>query len=104
GMWPTPSAVTGSSGSYPTMTSSNFARSVTVRVIGPSDPRCDGQPAQTPERLTSPAVGRMPTMLFHVEGRLIEANPSCPTPIVPKLTDTAAPVPPDDPPTVRSGS
>ena len=49
--------------------------SVTVRVIGPSDPRRDGQPAHTPPRLTSPGVGRMPTMLFQVEGRRIEAKP-----------------------------
>jgi hypothetical protein len=78
--------------------------SVTVRVMGPSDPRRDGHPAQTPPRLTRPGVGRMPTMLFHAEGRRIEANPSCPTPMVAKFADTAAPVPPDEPPTVRSGS
>src|SRR3954469_3646584 len=86
------------------MTSRSLAMSVTVRVIGPSDPRRDGQPAHTPPRLTRPGVGRMPTMLFHVDGRRIEANPSWPTPMVAKLADTAAPVPPDEPPTVRSGS
>src|SRR3712207_8734369 len=48
--------------------------------------------------------GRIPTMLFQVDGRRMDAKPSWPTPSVAKLADTAAPVPPDEPPTVRSGS
>ena len=41
------------------MTSKSFAKSVTVRAIGPSEPLTEGQPAYTPERLTKPAVGRI---------------------------------------------
>ena len=45
GLVATPRAVIGSSGSYPTMPSSSRARSSTARVIGPSEPWIDGQPA-----------------------------------------------------------
>jgi hypothetical protein len=44
----------------------------------------------------------MPTMEFHVDGRRIDANPSCPTPTVAKFADTLAAEPPEEPPTVRS--
>ena len=67
-------AVSGSSGSYPTMMSSNFARSVTVRAMGPKEPWTDGHPAYTPPRLTRPAVGRIPTMQFQVAGRRMDAD------------------------------
>src|SRR5687767_13489407 len=86
------------------MTSSSLARSVTVRVIGPIWPVGDGYPAQTPDLVTRPGVGRMPTVLFHVLGRRIEANPSCPIATVPKFAVIPAAGPPDDPPTVRSRS
>ena len=67
------------------MTSSSLARSVTVRAIGPIWPVGDGYPPHTPDLVTRPGVGRMPTMLFHVLGRRIEANPSCPIATVPKV-------------------
>src|SRR5262245_49049311 len=86
------------------MTSSSFARSVTVRAIGPSVPLTDGQPAYMPVRLTRPAVGRMPETPFQVEGRRIDANPSWPTATVQKFADTLAPEPPEEPPAVRSRS
>jgi hypothetical protein len=57
-----------------------------------------------PDLLTNPGVGRMPATLFHVLGRRIEAKPSSPMATVPKLALTPAPGPPDEPPTVVSGS
>ena len=57
-----------------------------------------------PLRLTRPAVGRMPTTSFQVEGRRIDAKPSSPTVTVEKLAVRHAPEPPDDPPTVRARS
>ena len=38
------------------------------------------------------------------QGRRIDAKPSCPMPTVARLAATLAPVPPDDPPGVRSGA
>src|ERR1044072_2247817 len=86
------------------MTSRSLARSVTVRAIGPREPCTDGQPANTPLRLTRPAVGRMPATQFHVDGRRIDAKPSWPTATVQKFADTEAAEPPEEPPTVRSTS
>src|SRR6185312_1012885 len=86
------------------MQSSTLARSVTVRAIGPSEPLVVGQPPYTPPRLTSPIVGRRPVTPFQMEGRRIEAKPSCPIATVQKFADTAAPEPPDEPPAVRSRS
>src|SRR5438132_8903747 len=103
-MCPTPRAVTGSSGSYPTMTSRSRARSVTLRAIGPRDPLAKGQPSYIPPRLTRPAVGLIPTMPFQVDGLRIDAKPSSPTAIVEKFDETDAPGPPEDPPAVRSRS
>src|SRR5205807_7928372 len=76
----------------------------TLRAMGPSEPTSEGQPPYTPLRLTSPAVGRIPTRLFQVDGRRMEASPSWPTATVAKLALMLAPGPPDDPPTVRSRS
>src|SRR6266850_3224836 len=86
------------------MTSRSLARSVTLRAIGPREPKISGQQPYTPPRLTKPAEGRMPAMPFHVDGRRIDANPSCPTATVEKFAETDAAEPPDDPPTVRSTS
>src|SRR6202049_3741929 len=92
----------GSSESYTTMTSRSLATSVTVRAIGPREPFSSGQPSNMPLRLTMPAVGRIPTTEFQVDGRRIEAKPSSPTAIVAKFADRPAPDPPDEPPAVRS--
>src|SRR6266446_7565018 len=86
------------------MTSSSFATSVTVFAIGPSWPTGDGHPAHMPERVTRPGVGRMPTTLFQVDGRRMDAKPSSPIATAPKFALTPAPGPPEEPPTVRSGS
>src|SRR5215510_14385288 len=80
------------------------ARSVTVRAMGPSDVNKAGQPSHIPVRLTSPAEGCIPTRLFHVDGRRIEAEPSSPTPTAARLAAMPAPVPPDEPPAVRSSA
>src|SRR5437867_13263168 len=57
-----------------------------------------------PVRLTKPAEGCMPARLFHVDGRRMEAEPSSPTPTVAKFAARPAPVPPDEPPGVRSSA
>src|SRR5215510_265667 len=57
-----------------------------------------------PLRLTRPGVGRMLTTAFHPPGRRIEASVSSPSAKVEKFAATDAPDPPDEPPTVRSGS
>src|SRR5688572_17949180 len=86
------------------MTSSNFATSVTVRAIGASTPRIEGQPTHTPVRLTRPVVGLMPTTLFQVAGLRVEAANSWPIAIIPKFAARPAAEPPEDPPTVRERS
>src|SRR5207247_495224 len=86
------------------MPSRSFARSGTLRAIGPREPVTSGQPSYIPLRLTRPAVGLMPTTEFQVDGRRIDAKPSSPTAIVEKFADSPAPDPPDDPPTVRSSA
>src|SRR5919109_5178050 len=57
-----------------------------------------------PVRLTRPPVGRMATIPFQDPGRRREANVSSPRATVEKFAATAAPEPPDEPPTVRSRS
>src|SRR6266404_8208523 len=86
------------------MTSNRVARSLTVRAMGPRQPATDGHPAYTPPRLTRPAVGRIPAIEFQVDGRRIDAKPSCPTATVQKFAATLAAEPPDEPPAVRSKS
>src|SRR3972149_6701833 len=86
------------------MTSKSLARSVTVRAMGPREPLREGHPSYIPLRLTRPAVGRIPTRQFQVEGLRIEAKPSSPTPTVAKFAVMLAPGPPEEPPTVRSNA
>jgi hypothetical protein len=54
-----------------------------------------------PLRLTRPGVGRSATTPFQEPGRRIDASVSSPMASVEKLAASAAPEPPDDPPTVR---
>ncbi len=54
-----------------------------------------------PSRLTSPIVGRMPTMLLADAGERMEFTVSVPIPRMPKLAARPAPVPPLEPPGVR---
>src|ERR1700674_5088893 len=84
------------------MTSRSLATTVTVRAIGPRVPLISGQPSNMPLRLTRPAVGRIPTTEFQVDGRRMEAKPSSPTATVAKFAESAAPGPPEEPPAVRS--
>src|SRR3989304_3781948 len=67
------------------MASNKVARSLTVLAIGPSEPAISGQPPNTPPRLTSPAVGRIPVMQFQVAGRRNDARPSGATATVEKF-------------------
>src|SRR5207249_12303371 len=99
-----PRAVTGSSGSYPTMASSNCATSLTVRAIGPICAVGDGYPSHIPLRLKSPGVGRRLTTSFQAPGRRIDASVSSPIATEEKFAVIAHPDPPDEPPTVRSRS
>jgi hypothetical protein len=57
-----------------------------------------------PVRLTSPGVGRRLATAFQAAGRRIEATVSSPIVTVEKFAASAAPEPPDEPPTVRSRS
>ena len=57
-----------------------------------------------PLRLTRPGVGRSATRSFHAPGRRIDAKVSSPMATVEKFALSAAPEPPDEPPTVRSKS
>src|SRR5580704_8900406 len=57
-----------------------------------------------PLRLTRPGVGRRLATPFQPAGRRIDAKVSSPTATVEKFAASAAPEPPDDPPTVRSRS
>jgi hypothetical protein len=72
--------------------------------MGPSDPLRVGQPPKTPDRLTKPIDGRMPTIPFQIEGQRMEEKPSWPMAAAQKLADTAAPQPPEEPPAVRCKS
>src|SRR5437870_12534838 len=86
------------------MTSSRRARSLTVRAIGPSDVWRAGQPSHMPDRPTKPAEGCMPTRLFHVDGRRIEAEPASPTPTTAKFEASPAPDPYHQPPSNRQST
>ena len=95
--------MTGSFGSSPTITWNTVATSATVRPIGPamSASRFNGN---TPARLVSPIVERMPTSAWCDDGPRIELPVSLPRPIVPKLAATAAAVPPLLPAVTRSSA
>src|SRR5579872_2550622 len=85
------------------MACSTAAASATVRVIGPvtSAERNNGT---TPARLVRPIVGRMPTRLKNADGPRIELPVSVPRPTAPRLSETAAAVPPEEPAVTRERS
>src|SRR2546425_11994197 len=86
------------------MASSNCARSLTVRAIGPICAVGEGYPSHIPLRLTRPGVGRRAATPFQPPGRRIEASVSSRSATVEKFAASAHPEPPDEPPTVRSRS
>src|SRR6185369_2660495 len=103
GMCPTLADVESSAGSWPTVASSMIARSVMLRAIGP--PMSWVLESGTmPVRLDSPRVPRRPTRLFSEAGLRIDPQVSLPMPAAAKLAETEAPVPPLDPPGLRSRS
>src|SRR5258708_24200354 len=57
-----------------------------------------------PLRRTSPGVGRKLTTAFQAPGLRIDADVSSPRASVEKFAASAAPEPPEEPPTVRSRS
>ena len=85
------------------MTWNTATASATVRAIGPamSASRLSGN---TPARLVSPIVERMPTSAWCDDGPRIELPVSVPSPTSPKLAATAAAVPPLDPAVTRSSA
>src|SRR3989454_7298860 len=56
----------------------------------------------TPDRLTRPSVGLIPTMPQHVDGETIEPSVSVPIATAQRLAATATPEPELDPDGVRS--
>src|SRR5258707_13182874 len=100
-MRPLPKAVMGSAGSYPAITSSSSAASVTVRVIGPTS-CCVRLFGMTPDLLTRPRVGRTPTRLLAEAGERIDWPVALAGPPTAKIAATAAPGPPPDPPGGRA--
>ena len=93
----------GSARSARAITESSRATSSTKRPIGPSvEPgfqRLAGR-----DRGTTPTVGRSPTTPHHAAGLRSEPPRSLPSAIATMPVASAAAAPPDDPPTVRSGS
>jgi hypothetical protein len=83
------------------MTSSTMATSVTLRPIGPPM-SCVVESGMMPVRLASPCVPRMPARLLWDAGMRIEPQVSLPMPTAAKLAAMAAPVPPLEPPGLRS--
>src|SRR5258707_14317420 len=102
-MRPLPKAVMGSAGSYPAITSSSSAASVTVRVIGPTS-CCVRLFGMTPDLLTRPRVGRTPTRLLAEAGERIGSPGAVPGARTAKFTPDAGPGAPAGPPGVRRGS
>ncbi|MSR13661.1 MAG: hypothetical protein EXR86_03680 [Gammaproteobacteria bacterium] len=84
----------------PRLAAQTVTASRTVRVMGPTV-SCGNTSIETPSRLTSPGVERIPTKLLHDAGRRIEPPQSEPRPTAPRLAATAAPVPALEPPGSR---
>jgi len=80
-----------------------IATSVTVRVIGPPI-SCVLESGMIPVRLARPCVPRTPTKLLCEAGMRIDPQVSLPMPTAAKLAAIAAPVPPLEPPGLRSNA
>ena len=80
-----------------------MATSVTVRPIGPPM-SCVLDSGMIPVRLASPCVPRMPTRLLCEAGMRIDPQVSLPIPTAAKFAAMAAPVPPLEPPGLRSSA
>src|SRR5262245_17199885 len=85
------------------MTDSTAAASVTLRVIGPAVP-CSAEIGTTPERLTRPSVGLIPTSELAPDGQTIDPSVSVPMVTVARLAAAAAPDPLLDPHGLRSST
>jgi len=91
----------GSAGSCPAMTSSRATVSSTVRPSGPVWSSVELS-ALTPLRLTRPNVGLWPVTPHNAAGMRIEPPVSVPRPAATTPAAMAAPVPPLEPPGMRS--
>ena len=80
-----------------------MARSSMVRASGPAT-SCVVESGTMPAMLDNPFVGRKPTRLLCDAGMRMEPHVSVPIPTAAKLAAMAAPVPPLEPPGLRSGS
>src|SRR5262245_8243113 len=65
---------------------------------------CECATGITPERLTSPTVGLMPTMPVIEDGQMIEPSVSVPIATAQRFAETATPEPELEPQGLRSGS
>src|SRR5437763_4991368 len=95
--------VAGSRRSTPWITDSTAAASVTLRVIGPAV-SCSAEIGITPDRLTRPSVGLMPTSEFAPDGHTIDPSVSLPMVTVARLAAAPAPEPLLDPHGLRSST
>src|ERR671914_1206389 len=96
-----PVAVIGSSESRPDIAPRRTAASATLRAIGPAVSWLCAM-GITPERLTRPSVGLIPTMPHADAGQTIEPSVSVPTASGARFADTAAPEPELEPQGLRS--
>src|SRR4051794_26162525 len=85
------------------MTSRVSAASTRCLAIGPAV-SCLADSGTTPDRLTRPSVGLMPTAPFWPEGQTIEPSVSVPIATVARLAATPAPEPEDEPHGLRSST
>ena len=92
-----------SSASGPAIAFSSSAASSTVRAIGPTVSN-DHASGVTPRRLTRPSVGLSPTTPQAPAGMRIEPPVSVPSETAHRPAASAAPLPPLEPPGLRSRS
>src|SRR5262245_65516014 len=79
------------------------AASATVRAIGPGV-SCECATGITPERLTRPRVGLIPTMPLIEDGQMMDPSVSVPIATAHRLAETATPEPELDPHGLRLGA
>src|SRR5947208_9326309 len=95
--------VAGSRRSTPWITESTAAASVTLRVIGPAV-SCAAEIGTTPDRLTRPSVGLMPTALLAPAGQTMEPSVSVPMVTLARFAAAPTPEPLLDPHGLRSST
>src|SRR6185295_17839422 len=97
------SSVAASVGSMPRITSRTSAASTTCLPMGPAV-SCSAEIGTTPDRLTRPSVGLIPTTPFWPDGQTIEPSVSVPMATVARSDETEAAEPEDEPHGLRSST